>query len=510
MVVEVPRQTTKFNVGQYRIDTSGLSVTGPINLTGDGTGAGPGAVLNDHCSQILPNFATGDVIYVGPTLYGSTFRDFQINSNVGQRTSGAGIHLDGTGLGSAAANYRIENVAFNNQFQGINLSVDHLGVIENTYHQAWKADAIVATGDGTHESAGPFAVQNYFFGDTTTGTAQNSVFQLHNGYFRLLNNLILGSQIGVRLYCDTFPVGAPEVVGNWIEEQDVSGIYCFQSGGQLGTMYAFNWNEFSTATLGAAGRPNFQSHITIATGSPTNWLTDFQIIGNRMRTTAAAAGGAFINVLSGQYGQVRDNTLEGLTGNTTQGIEVSNSTNVKNLDVLDNLVHGNFSNKYLITNTEVMFRDFSSRLTATELASITVRDGSTAWCEDGLAGSNPLTGGGTGCIAVRERGAWKGKTPQTAPTVITGSPGTYTVIDTDTSIIFNTGASVVVTLPTASSFVGREIVMKTIVNFAITSNLSNVQPLAGGANGTAILAATAGKFAMLKSDGVTWLTMMGN
>jgi hypothetical protein len=52
--------------------------------------------------------------------------------------------------------------------------------------------------------------------------------------------------------------------------------------------------------------------------------------------------------------------------------------------------------------------------------------------------------------------------------------------------------------------------MKTIAAQAVVSAASNVVPLIGGAAGTAILAATAGKYASLQSDGTNWITMTGN
>jgi hypothetical protein len=64
-----------------------------------------------------------------------------------------------------------------------------------------------------------------------------------------------------------------------------------------------------------------------------------------------------------------------------------------------------------------------------------------------------------------------------------------------------------VTLPTASSWTGREFTIKTIAAFTVISNASNVVPLAGGAAGTAILAATAGTWATLVSDGTNWIIM---
>lgn len=84
----------------------------------------------------------------------------------------------------------------------------------------------------------------------------------------------------------------------------------------------------------------------------------------------------------------------------------------------------------------------------------------------------------------------------------------FTVAATENWLINNkSGSSCTVTLPTASSFTGREITIKTIQAQTVVSASSNVVPLAGGAAGTAILAATAGKWATLVSDGTNWVIM---
>jgi hypothetical protein len=96
----------------------------------------------------------------------------------------------------------------------------------------------------------------------------------------------------------------------------------------------------------------------------------------------------------------------------------------------------------------------------------------------------------------------------------TSSPVTtainYTMLSTDTSIIFNAGSGAVLTLLSAASNPGRWAIVKTIAAQVVISATSNVVPLAGGAAGTAILAATAGKWAMLQSDGTNWIIMMAN
>lgn len=80
----------------------------------------------------------------------------------------------------------------------------------------------------------------------------------------------------------------------------------------------------------------------------------------------------------------------------------------------------------------------------------------------------------------------------------------------DSSIIFNGAGSLTITLPTASSFSGRILRIKTIAAQTVVSASSNVVPLVGGAAGTAILAATAGKWADLQSDGTNWIIMASN
>ena len=83
----------------------------------------------------------------------------------------------------------------------------------------------------------------------------------------------------------------------------------------------------------------------------------------------------------------------------------------------------------------------------------------------------------------------------------------FTVADTDRYIICNGTATITVTLPSASSYVGREITIKTIAAFTVVSASSNVAPAGSATAGTAILAASAGAAATLVSDGTNWVVM---
>lgn len=79
--------------------------------------------------------------------------------------------------------------------------------------------------------------------------------------------------------------------------------------------------------------------------------------------------------------------------------------------------------------------------------------------------------------------------------------------DTEQEIIVNKASSCIVTLPAASAWAGRIVYFKTIQAQTLVSASSNVVPLNGGAAGTAILAATLGKWAKLVSDGSNWIIM---
>lgn len=110
-------------------------------------------------------------------------------------------------------------------------------------------------------------------------------------------------------------------------------------------------------------------------------------------------------------------------------------------------------------------------------------------------------------------------TPQTALTVVgpisLQSPSTppctsnaYTVAAANSSLNFADAAGCTVTLPTASLFPGRILMMSNTAAGAVVSASSNVIPQAGGAAAAAILPANAaGVWAELQSNGTNWVIM---
>jgi hypothetical protein len=118
-------------------------------------------------------------------------------------------------------------------------------------------------------------------------------------------------------------------------------------------------------------------------------------------------------------------------------------------------------------------------------------------------GGNVGIGTTTNLSTLSVNGSFSAKSPSTI------SAATYTVAATDYSLRFTT-TNCTVTLPAASSFPGRILIMNTITANSVTSNTSNVIPLGSNTAGTAILAATLGKFTMIQSNGTNWVTLMSN
>jgi hypothetical protein len=84
----------------------------------------------------------------------------------------------------------------------------------------------------------------------------------------------------------------------------------------------------------------------------------------------------------------------------------------------------------------------------------------------------------------------------------------FTIGASETYVINNKAAATcTVTLPAASLYPGRPVTFQNYQAFTVVSNASNVVPLGGGAAGTAILAAVAGNWSKLISDGTNWVIM---
>lgn len=130
--------------------------------------------------------------------------------------------------------------------------------------------------------------------------------------------------------------------------------------------------------------------------------------------------------------------------------------------------------------------------------------------ESGLTDFSTSTG--TGSVVLSNSPTFTGAITSTSATLargyVAGTATTYTVLSTDTHISWSATATTTFTLPTAT--LGRELYIRNTTAFAINSASANVLPLTSNTAGTAILAATAGKFAKLVGNGTNWVVMMAN
>lgn len=93
-----------------------------------------------------------------------------------------------------------------------------------------------------------------------------------------------------------------------------------------------------------------------------------------------------------------------------------------------------------------------------------------------------------------------------APVTKTAS---FTLASTENFVIANgASANVAITFPSASANTGRMVTVKNLSGvYTVISAASDVVPVGSSTAGTAILAATAGKWATLVSDGTNWVIM---
>lgn len=107
---------------------------------------------------------------------------------------------------------------------------------------------------------------------------------------------------------------------------------------------------------------------------------------------------------------------------------------------------------------------------------------------------------GTNSVAIAGGFSTSGPTPV--------NTNTYTLLNTDTSLFVTGTASVTLTL--TGALTGRWLYISNFAAFTVVSASSNVIAVGSGATGTAILAATIGKWAILNYDGTNWRIVANN
>jgi hypothetical protein len=238
------------------------------------------------------------------------------------------------------------------------------------------------------------------------------------------------------------------------------------------------WSS-ATNRLGIGGSPTAAVHIYSPTGGQNNGILLQQIANNAASQSSYAS--IDFQVPSGLIGQF----LSTASNYSASGVNLAgNSVALTSLSSQLWLVAGNASG----------FINFNvgGYGTSTERMRIT-------------AAGNVGIGTASPQATLHVTGSFSRGAPVT-------KTGDFTVAATENWLIVNNAsANTTVTLPTASTNTGRELMLKNLsASFTVISNASNVVPLIGGAAGTAILPATAGAWCTLVSDGTNWIIMQSN
>lgn len=395
------------------LTNSGIVANGPFSMRGMGSGAGPGAVDPTAGSLILPNFASGDVLSL-TSSYAIDLSDFQINSNVGQRSSGAGLLINSASSGTTNGLSQISNVAFNNQYDDIRFVNPTLPLVTGTYHQAWKNAGVKCDTSSSAEPTCGNYLNNYFFGSASGSTTQVAALHMKGGYFKSIANHLLGAQAGILIDADQYPVGAPNAFFNTIENSVHYGIRAKNTAGQSMGQVSWIGNEFLTegTTTGATLKAFMQIDPNSTPGS--TWARNVQIIGSNMRGQLTATLGpgpagvpAYASIDGVSQWQLVDTQVSAMSGDTAVGVVVG-------ADARGGLIHnlqmssetGATVTKYAGTLTYTQIYDMQG-IPQSKLSSTAPADGSLIYVTDGqINASQAVVSGGSGVWAQRIGGSW--------------------------------------------------------------------------------------------------------
>ena len=275
--------------------------------------------------------------------------------------------------------------------------------------------------------------------------------------------------------------------------------YSFYSAGTAPNVFTGTVNIGSTGLAGA----NFYNAKTI-TGATTAYANVTSAIVQSDVTGSARAYSTFIGTAAASFTLSNLQHFLAQQGTIGAGSTVTSQTGFSSaanlIDATSNI--GFFANDTAaVTSLKTAYGFYSAVNTAT--------GGGTTWgfyaagTANNYFGGNVAIGRATPTVSLDVNGAMALRAPSTV------NAAAYTVAATDSSLRFTT-TNCTVTLPAAASFTGRILYLNTITANSVTSASSNVIPLGSNTAGTAIFAATAGKFAMIQSDGTNWITMMAN
>lgn len=384
-------------------------------------GVGNYTYASDGGTLIRTTNTSGDLFKV-QTGSSVIFRDLTIDATV-VRIGGAFIDVAGDTTGSTINNYN-----WSSNFQGLNLNNAYIGIriraainwtISDTTIFDFRSIGVYLSGEGHtgtngDDSTGHSRISNsVIWAFATFATAQACVRYDCGGDFRLLGSKLLGAIYGFRMVLARGPTGTLLISGNSFEQQVGKQVALEQgvAGIDFGNV-AIVANQFSIiadATYLASGAdPQATFAISPGTGGGSfRWIRTIvfsENVFNHVYNPSVAR--SVIALEDGEAITMDGNLIQfnGIGANNygfSVGVNVVNATIGRN-NVVTGLAGGK---KYAALNATCHIDDRVGMLFA-DLPS--VANGSEIYVTDGTHLSNPLTGGGTGAIAKRLNGAWKG------------------------------------------------------------------------------------------------------
>jgi len=263
----------------FCLTSAPLKINRGVILQGSGIGVASG-VGNSGGTVLRSTKPFGDVISI--TAEGGVIvRDFAIDApGVIKSGDSAGIRIAGpSGAGSINNHSRLENLLIFNMENGIVLDAASNLVISRCHIQDYRVRGIDIRQTNATDY-GQNTIESSVIWDLNVHTSTDAIFYAQGGDFRIVNNKILGSRYGLRVWLEAGGTGTLLLTGNSFEEQRTNGIRIAQRAARknLGNV-AIVGNQFSIIKPRAP-----QSSIAVAAGTAGNgapsWIKNIAIVGN--------------------------------------------------------------------------------------------------------------------------------------------------------------------------------------------------------------------------------------